>query len=149
MNDEPRDDEGVTRSEWAEGARNLLTNVASSIGLPDPAATPEQPQVLVPYLDGLLASVPIDAMSDDQFWNLNAQLIAVSAQILVVTKGAHWVLDEDSGSPSHGKFVLSRSDEIKSARHFDPAAGVHEVLTQTNPTVEKIVAIGVAALCLD
>ncbi|MGK3202062.1 hypothetical protein [Amycolatopsis sp. MEPSY49] len=149
MNDEPRDDEGVTLSEWAEGARNLLTNVASSVGLPDPAATPEQPQVLVPYLDGLLASVSIDAMSEDQFWNLNAQLIAVSAQILVVTKGAHWVLDEDSGSPFHGKFVLSMPDEIKTARYFDPAAGVHEVLMQTNPTVEKIVAIGMTALCLD
>lgn len=125
--------------EWGEEANRLLVATARAAGLPEPEGVLAEPRRLVPALDGLLATIPLEEISDDEFWNLNAQLMALVAQVLIVERSAQWVPGGKISEFSDDYVVeVSTGDRIS---RIDPAVLVRQVLEGPNASATALISL--------
>lgn len=98
----------------------LLADFADALGLPSPPMIVDDPQRYVPAIDGYLAGQLI--APDDRVW-LGARLGHFIAAVLIQRFGGAWLLDDDLGSPTVGRYVVGQfAPPVAPARRIDAVA---------------------------
>lgn len=137
MNATPTDEELL---DWQSGAEELLRATADAAGLvADDILI--RPRGLVPALDGLLAEVDLSGLDEEEFLNLNAQLMALVAQVLIVEQRAFWTR---LPGPAH-QIGLAVPEDGRT-HVFNVASVVKAVLTSAEPSASETIRLAESLL---
>ncbi len=122
--------------DWQTGAQDLLSATAEAAGLPAHYDVLVEPRLLLTPLDDLLAAIDVFALERDEFLNLNAQLVALVAQVLVVERRAFWM--PAPGAADRIDLAVPAADGV---RLLNVASVVKAVLQSPRPSASEAVRL--------
>ncbi|MEW2386107.1 hypothetical protein AB0873_29025 [Micromonospora sp. NPDC047707] len=125
-------------AEWARGAERVLVACAKALDLCEPEEVLSYPRRLIPGYDELLRSTDLAQVTDDEFWQLCSQLLALVAPVMIVERQVRWV--PDGASTTEGAYCLEVSAAGNPVR-LDPAALVRQVFDSETPQATILVSL--------
>ena len=130
---------------WSAQTQEAFRTLAEVLDAPAEDAL-RDPTRLLPPVTALLAELPLDELTQDDWKTLHLQLVAFVGQVVIRGAGARWAVLADEGSATGYWYVLERSDSEGHTRVLNPFALVLDELRQR--PIEAIRLLATAELVL-
>jgi hypothetical protein len=124
---------------WAAQSEDAFRRLAEVLGAPVEDSL-RDPTTLLPHVAMLLAELPLDELTDDDWKALHLQLVAFVAQVLIHRSGARWSVLADDRSVTGYWYVLERTDGEGRTRILNPFALVFDELKERPIEVTRMLA---------
>lgn len=135
------DERKAALPEWAKGSRDSVDRLATLLDAPPPEGDRERLLALVPRLETMLRDQDFTRLDEDERRWLAAQLLSFVGELLIAEHGGRWLVDDEPGSQTYGRYVVGGFSGGDLTPVVDPSSVVTAVFAQAPPR-SLVAAIG-------